>query len=179
MIARAPIFNASLNLRLNQDSLDRVYGDQQVDTFKVDNIMVYQILSKRFTNMDAFFYEKQRRATQDGQVVFINIHKHFLGSDHVIRQATDVEGKLQNFHYDDKRKTWDWDKYVALHKEQHAIMESLTDYGYSGMDNGTKVHQFLQGKSPELEAAVNVVHAQPEKYGTDFDATCLILSKWS
>ena len=56
---------------------------------------------------------------------------------------------------------WDWDKYVALHKEQHAIIKSLTDYGYSEMNNGTKVHHFLQSiKSPELEAVVNVVHAQ-------------------
>ena len=51
-------------------------------------------------------------------------------------------------------------------------MESLTDYGYSGMNNGTKVHHFLQGiKSSELEALANVVCAQPEKYGTDFNAT--------
>ena len=103
--------------------------------------------------------------------MFFDILKHFLGPDHVARQAIDAEGKLQNSHYDGERKSWDWDKYVALHKEQHAIMESLTDYGYSGMDNGTKVHHFLQGiKSPELEAAANVVCTKPEKYGTDFDA---------
>ena len=47
---------------------------------------------------------------------------------------------------------------VALHKEQHNIMESLTDYDYSEMNNGTKVPHFLQGiKSTELEAADNVV----------------------
>ena len=57
-------------------------------------------------------------------------------------------------------------------------MESLTDYGYSGMENGTKVHHFLQDiESPELEAVVNVVQAQPEKYGTDFDATMSYLGQ--
>ena len=45
-------------------------------------------------------------------------------------------------------------------------------YGYSGMGNGTKVHHFHQGiKSPELEAGVNVVQAQQEKCGMDFDNT--------
>ena len=40
-------------------------------------------------------------------------------------------------------------------------MESLTDYGYSGMDNGTNVHHFLQKiKITTLEAAVNAVHNQ-------------------
>ena len=74
---------------------------------------------------------------------------------------------------------WDWDKDAALHKEQHAIIESLTDYHYSGMGNSTKVCHFLQGmKSTELEAAVNVVWAQPEKYGMDLMQLCLIWAKW-
>ena len=51
-------------------------------------------------------------------------------------------------------------------------MESLTDHGCSVMDSCTKVHHYLQGiKSLELETAVNVVQAQPEKYGMDFDVT--------
>ena len=50
-------------------------------------------------------------------------------------------------------------------------MERFTDYGYSGIDNGTKVSHFLQGiKINELEAAVNNVPDQPEKHDTDFDA---------
>ena len=117
-----------------------------------------------FTDMDTYVYVKQRKAMQDGQVVYFNIHKHFLGPNHVARQAADADRKLQNPYYDGERKTWGWNKYVPFHKEQHAIMESLTDYGYSGMDDSTKVHHFLQGiKSPQLEAAVNVVCAQPEK----------------
>ena len=46
----------------------------------------------------------------------------------------------------------------TLHKEQHAIMECFTDYGYSDMNNGTKVCHFLQGiNSTELEVVVNVL----------------------
>ena len=62
---------------------------------------------------------------------------------------------------DDEKKGWDWDKYVVLHKEQHAIMESLTDYSYCRMDNSNKVCHFLQGiKSIELEASISVVQTQ-------------------
>ena len=69
-------------------------------------------------------------------------------------------------------------KFVALHKEQHTIMEVFTDYGYSKIDNGTKICHFLQGiNRNELETAVNVVQAQPEKYGPDFDATVIYLGK--
>ena len=46
------------------------------------------------------------------------------------------------------------------------------------MDNGTTVCYLLQGiKSPELEAAVNVVYSQPEKYVTDFNATMSYLGQ--
>ena len=49
---------------------------------------------------------------------------------------------------------WDWDKDITLHKEQNTTVESLTDYGYSGMNKGTKIRHFLQGiKSTELDAA--------------------------
>ena len=53
-------------------------------------------------------------------------------------------------------------------------MESLCDYGYSGINNGTKVCHFLQGiKGDHLVAVINVVWAQPEKQGKDFVASVL------
>ena len=68
---------------------------------------------------------------------------------------------LQNSHYDGEKKGWDWDKYVTLRKEQHTIMKHMVDHGNSGIDDGTKACHFLQRiKSTELEAAVNVIHAQ-------------------
>ena len=92
MIARTPIFVTKSNLRLNKDSLYRVYVDYQTDAFKVDNAMVYQMLTEMFTDTDAFVYVKQRKSIQDGQAVFFDIHKHFLSIDHVAKQATDAEG---------------------------------------------------------------------------------------
>ena len=38
MITRAPIVDARSNLKLNQNSLDRVYLTHQVDTFKIDGV---------------------------------------------------------------------------------------------------------------------------------------------
>ena len=57
-------------------------------------------------------------------------------------------------------------------------MESLRDYGYSGMDDGIKVYHFLQGfKSTEFEAAINVVWSKQRIIKTDFDATISYLSQ--
>ena len=129
--------------------------------------------------MDAYLYMKQRKVTKDSQAVYFDIH-WFLCCDHVARQATETERKLQSSHYDCEKDRWGWDKYVTLHKEQQTIMESLTDYGYSGMDIGTKACYFSQEiKSTELEAAVNVVWAQPENTAQILIWQCLIWAKWS
>ena len=64
------------------------------------------------------------------------------------------------------------DKYVTLHKEWHTTKESLAGHGYIGIGHGTNISHFIQGtKSTELEAAVNVVSVQQEKYNKVFDAT--------
>ena len=66
MIARVPIVNEQSNFKLTSDVLDRAYPDYQCDKFTVNNALVYQILSKVFTDMDAYVYMKQRKSTQDG-----------------------------------------------------------------------------------------------------------------
>ena len=119
--------------------------------------------------MDAFVFVKQRKAIQVGQAEFFDIKKHFLqpwpcgkAVNRSRRKATELP-----LWWSEKDM-----RFVFLHKEQHAIMKSLTDYGYSGMDNDTKVCQFLHViKSPELKAAVNIVWIQQEMYWADFDAT--------
>ena len=161
-----------MNLSLSQKSLNGVYLYFHCDTFKNDNALVYKILLKMLTDTDIYVYVKQRNGMQNSWTVFFNVHKQFLDPDYVARYAAEAERKLQTSRYDGEREGWDLDKYVALNKEQHAIIESLTDYGYSGMNNGTKVHHFLQSiKSIELEVTVNIVWAQPENYSTNFDAT--------
>ena len=122
-------------------------------------------------DMSAYIYIKQRKITKDSWAVFFDIHKWFLIPDNMDKQAAESERMLQSMHYNGKKKGWDNDKYVALWKEQNTMMESLANHGYSGTDDATKVYHFFQGmKRAELEAMVNVVNVQWQKYGKDFDA---------
>ena len=59
--------------------------------------MVYRILYKIFTDIEAHVYVKQKKSTQNCQAAFFDIHKQFLDPDHVARQATDAERKLQTY----------------------------------------------------------------------------------
>ena len=73
---------------------------------------MYCILSKIFPDIDSCVKIKQRKGNLDSRAVYLNIHKHFLGSDHMTKQAKEAE----RMHYDEKKVRWDWDKYVSLHK---------------------------------------------------------------
>ena len=41
---------------------------------------------------------------QDGHASFFNIHRQFLGPDHMAREAAEAVRKLQNYHYDGEKK---------------------------------------------------------------------------
>ena len=58
MIARASIIDSRSNLKMHKETLDRAYLSNQVDTFKIDYALVYQVLSKVFTNMDTYIFVK-------------------------------------------------------------------------------------------------------------------------
>ena len=73
MIARAPIIDAKSSLKMTQETLDKAYLNYQVDAFKIDNAMVCEILSKVFTNMDAYVFMKQRWMIKQCTSMFTSI----------------------------------------------------------------------------------------------------------
>ena len=56
--------------------------------------------------------------------------------DHLQKQA---DMKLQNLTYLGERNNWNLERFVSAHKDQHTILEVLTDHGYNGLDSRTKV----------------------------------------
>jgi hypothetical protein len=76
--------------------------------------------------------------------------------------ASEAEAKLGSVSYTGERKKWTWEKYVQIHAEQHAVLNGLTDYGYSGIDNGTKVRNLMEGiKTDALDTVKAAVLARP------------------
>ena len=67
IITRASIVDSRLNLKLNQESLDRAYLEPQCNKFKINNALMYHILSKMSMDMDTYIYMKQKKETQYGQ----------------------------------------------------------------------------------------------------------------
>ena len=61
MIAKTTIVDTRSNFKMTQETLDRAYLNYQVNSFKIDNALVHQILSKVFTDMDVYVYVKERK----------------------------------------------------------------------------------------------------------------------
>ena len=85
IITRAPIVNEMSNTKFSEARLDKLYYLYNVYTFKLDNALVYQILSKIFMDTDAYVYMKQRKSLQDVEAVYLDVQKLFLGLAHVAR----------------------------------------------------------------------------------------------
>ena len=70
---------------------------------------------------------------------------HDLGPNNIGNMAATAEHKLINATYRGEGRCWDFERYATLHKEQHTILEGLKEYGYGGMDEGSKTRHLLAG----------------------------------
>jgi hypothetical protein len=59
--------------------------------------------------------------------------------------SSEAEAKLGAVGYTGERKKWTLEKYVHIYAEQYAVLNGLTDYVYSGIDNGSKVCKLMEG----------------------------------
>jgi hypothetical protein len=111
---------------------------------------------------DCWTYVKPAQSTKYGRCTFLLLWNYFLGPNNIDNMASEAEAKIGSVSYTGERKKWTWEKYVQIHAQQHAVLNGLTDYGYSGIDNGTKVRKLMVGiKTDTLDTVKAVVLASP------------------
>ena len=59
--------------------------------------------------------------------------------------ATQLDLKLHIFYYDGENIGFNLHKFVNLHQGQHIIAYELMKYGYSGVDENSKVRMLING----------------------------------
>ena len=65
--------------------------------------------------------------------------------------AATAEHKLINATDRGEGRHWDFEIYVTLHKEQYTILQGVKEYGYAGMDEGSKTrHPCCQQNQPHV-----------------------------
>ena len=166
MIARAPI------LEDGEIPPDQTAHDLKVleecgpfcSSFRIDMVTAWNILYEMFGQTPAWLHGQSTKKEKNGRKLFRLLFDHYLGAEHVTHQANKVEARIASLSYKGEQRNWGWDKYVDAHIEQHIIAKNLMPYGYSGIDERSKIRHLLAGISdPGLHpVTVNILAMREE-----------------
>ena len=149
MIARAPILEDG-DIDPDQTALATTALEDSgpfCASFRIDMVTVWNILFEMFGQTPAWLHGQSTKKEKNGRKLFRLLFDHYLGTEHVTHQANKVEARIASLSYKGEQKNWGWDKYVDAHIEQHIIAKNLMPYGYSGIDERSKIRHLLGGIS--------------------------------
>ena len=87
-----------------------------------------------------------------------------------------AEAKLKDTSYSGEKRRWNFEKYIKTHFDQHAILTRLVEYGYSGIDDQSKVHHLMTGINTKVLDSVKTQIMASDTLQNEFDA-CVNLYK--
>jgi len=118
---------------------------KETDVFKMDNESVWKEISDITREHKCWTYVKPFQRKHDGRGAYRALWDHYLGPSNVDHLAAAAELKLETAKYTGKKKRYNFESYVRLHKDQHQILSDLTQHGYSGIDERSKVRHLMAG----------------------------------
>lgn len=132
------------------------------DVYVADNNKVYELIASMTRDLDCWTWVRPAQRSRDGRRAFYGLYNHYLGPNNVNLAAGAAETKLRTSHYDGEKRRWNFESYVTMQKEQHEILQDLMEYGYAGIDEGTKVRYLSDGiKTTELDVCKAQILASP------------------
>jgi hypothetical protein len=147
MIARAPHFEAN---------------GVHLQSFLIDHNAVWDIVIAMCANHTSMACIKKAAHIHNGCTAYQALYNHYLGDSNVDHLADEADRKLMTSTYCSKQKRWNFEKYIALHIQQHTVFSSLTKFSNRGIDEHTKIRYLLNGiKNPTLNAVKLSVMARP------------------
>ena len=136
-------------------------GDEH-PTFLTDHQTVWDKVSDLTRNHECWTYVKPAQRSRDGRQGYTLPFDHYLGQNSTANQVSLAEAKLKNSLYHGECHRWNFEKFVSMQVEQHEILNGLTKYGCSGIDDGSKVYYLLGGiKTKDLDPAKVQIMASP------------------
>jgi hypothetical protein len=131
-----------------------------------DSLKVWSDMANITHAHDCWTYYKPAQCIKDGRNVFLLLWDHFLGPNNVDNMPSEAEAKLGSVSYTSytgERKKWTLEKYIQIYAAQHAVLNGLTEYGYSRVDNGTKVRKLMGGiNTDDLDTVKSAVLESPD-----------------
>jgi hypothetical protein len=110
----------------------------------------------------------------DGRGAFLALKNHFLGPNNATNIASTTEAQMNALRYTGERRRYNFEAYVKGHTDCHNIFKDIMKYGYSGMDEATKVRRLIDGiYYPPLDQCRAIVIATPALL-IDFQAVVVL-----
>jgi hypothetical protein len=147
-----------------------------LDTYVADRLRVWELLSAICRDSDCWTYLKTAQRTKDGRLAFRSLYDHYLGPNNVDNLATMAERRLSSLSYIKETRRWDFEKYVRTQVDQHLVLEGLTEFGYSGIDERSKVRHLMDGIKTDALDSVKTRIMSDAALRADFNA-CVSLYK--
>jgi len=151
------------------------FGAYTPDYLK-DRELVWQKLSALTRPHDCWSYVRPAQKATDGREAFIKLQSHYLGMNNANNMAAEAEFRLQHARYQGEQRRWNFEQYVKSHIDQHHILNNLHEYGYSGIDEWSKVRYLVGGIHTNAFDAVKTRIMSDASLRCDFEG-CINLFK--
>ena len=145
-------------------------------TFRTDNTRVYDLLVGIFAETDSHVVLKPFKKQRNGRGAWRALFQHYLGPNNVDHLAAAAEKELDSHRYNGESRNYSLEQHILCHKKAHGVLDDLKDFGYSGIDERSKVRKFCDSiKTKALDTIKGQIMASAE-LRTDFDR-CTTLFK--
>jgi hypothetical protein len=113
--------------------------------YVTDNRKVYDLIHAIFHENEHWIYIKPFQQKKGGRGAYQAIWNHYLGPNNIDHMATEAERLLDTANYTGEKRSWNFEKYVRLQKEQHSIINGLRQYGHTGIAKRSEVRYLNKG----------------------------------
>jgi hypothetical protein len=130
--------------------------------YEVENMKLWEVLHKIFQATPCYQYMKTFSKAKDGRGAYLALKSQYLGPNNANNMAQATTTKLDQLRYTGENRRWNMQRYVTAHVECYNILDGLKEYGFSGMDEATRVRKFVTGiKTDKLDAIRAAILANP------------------
>ena len=97
--------------------------------YLADRSNVWELILDLTRDQDFWLYVRPSQRTCDGRLAFLGLKNDYLGENNVNNMPSRAEAKLKDTSYSGEKSRWNFEKYVKMHVDQHAILTGLVEHG--------------------------------------------------
>ena len=102
--------------------------------FITDRALIWYNIVAIFQGTYEWMYLNTAKRHRDVRMGYKLVYNQYLSLRNVYHMAAVSKKKLSQCTYTGEKRNWTFKKYYTLHKEQHEILESLMEHGYTGIN---------------------------------------------